>query len=85
MHPPSCRRSTCETGQSSWHRDRAAVIGILSPGLGVLRGAPPPPSARDALLEAAAWRPDVDDESGPGPRAEPMRGDDAKDFGSMGH
>jgi IS605 OrfB family transposase len=83
MHHPSWRRSDCDYCQSSWHRDRAASIVILSRGLRVLRGAAPPPSARDALREAAAWRPGVDDESTAGPAAEPMTGDDAKDFGSM--
>jgi IS605 OrfB family transposase len=83
MHHPSWRRSDCDYCQSSWHRDRAAAIVILSRGLGVLRGAAPPPSARDALREAAAWRPGVDDQSTTGPRAEPRTGDDAKDFGSV--
>ncbi|MGC2034310.1 MAG: transposase [Thermoplasmata archaeon] len=83
LHHPSWRRSDCEICQGSWHRDRAAAIVILDRGVGVLRGAAPPPSARNALLEAAAWRPGTDDESAPGPMAGPMKEDDAKDFGSV--
>ncbi|MGC2035551.1 MAG: transposase [Thermoplasmata archaeon] len=83
LHHPSWRRSDCDICQGSWHRDRAAAIAILDRGVGVLRGAAPPPSARNALLEAAAWRPGVDDESAPGPLAGPMNEDDAKDFGSV--
>jgi putative transposase len=83
LHHPSWRRSDCEICQCSWHRDRAAAIVILDRGVGVLRGATPPPSARSALLEAAAWRPGTDDKSTPGPVAGPMNEDDAKDFGSV--
>jgi IS605 OrfB family transposase len=78
VHHPSWRRSDCVNCQSSWHRDRAAAIVILSRGLEVLRGAAPPPRARDALREAAAWRPGVDDESDSGPTTPPTNGDDAK-------
>ncbi|MCI4347154.1 MAG: zinc ribbon domain-containing protein [Thermoplasmata archaeon] len=85
LHHPSWRRSDCANCQGSWHRDRAAAIVILSRGLGVLRGAAPPPRARNALREAAAWRPGVDDESRSGPTTPPMNGDDAKDFGLMSH
>jgi IS605 OrfB family transposase len=67
LHHPSWRRSDCPSCQSSWHRDRAAAIVILSRGLGVLRGAAPPPRARNALLEAATWRPELDEESDQGP------------------
>lgn len=80
LHHPSWRRSVCANCQSSWHRDRAAAIVILSRGLRVLRGAAPPPSARDALREAAAWRPGMDKESNSSLTAEPVNGDDAKDF-----
>jgi IS605 OrfB family transposase len=78
LHHPLWRRSDCRNCQSSWHRDRAAAIVILSRGLVVLRGAAPPPSARDALWKAAAWRPGVDLESIPGPSPRPMNPDDAK-------
>jgi IS605 OrfB family transposase len=83
LQHPSWRRSDCVICQGSWHRDRAAAIVILDRGVGVLRGATPPPSARSALLEAAAWRPGTDDKSTPGPVAGPMNEDDAKDFGSV--
>ncbi|MGA7861415.1 MAG: hypothetical protein WCB19_06115, partial [Thermoplasmata archaeon] len=79
----SWRRGDCGSCQGSWHRDRAAAIVILDRGLDVLRGAAPPPSARNALLEAASWRPAVDDESTLGPTTRPTKEDDAKDFGSM--
>jgi len=86
LHHPSWRRGDCGTCQGSWHRDRGAAIVILDRGLEVLRGAAPPPSARNALLEAAAWRPGSDDESTLGPPTRPMKEDDAKDFESMrGH
>ena len=74
---PEWRRATCGDCQGTWHRDRAAAIVILSRGEEVLRGAAPPPSARDALLEAAAWRPGL--ETTPGPEAEPVKGDDANE------
>jgi IS605 OrfB family transposase len=80
LHHPSWRRSDCANCQTSWHRDRAAAIVILSRGLGVLRGAAPPPRARNALLEAAKWRPGVDDESAQGPTDRPMNANDAKDL-----
>jgi hypothetical protein len=83
LHHPSWRRSDCANCQSSWHRDRAAAIVILSRGLGVLRGAAPPPRARDALREAAAWRPGVDDKSSSGPTTLPTNGDDAKNIELM--
>ncbi len=73
---PEWRRATCGHCQGEWHRDRAAAIVILDRGHSILRGAAPPPSARNALLEAAAWRPGL--ETVPGPRVEPMKGDDAK-------
>jgi len=78
LHHPSWRRSDCANCQSSWHRDRAAAIVILSRGMEALRGAAPPPSARNALREAAAWRPGVDKESDSGPTAGLKNGDDAK-------
>ena len=83
LHHPTWRHSVCGHCQSSWHRDRAAAIVILERGLEVLRGAAPPPSARNALREAAAWRPGIDDNvaSTPGPTAEPRTEDDAKDLG----
>jgi len=74
---PEWRRATCGDCQGTWHRDRAAAIVILSRGEEVLRGAAPPPSARDALLEAAAWRPGL--ETTPGPEAESVKGDDANE------
>jgi putative transposase len=83
LRHPSWRRSDCVNCQSSWHRDRAAAIVILSRGLGVLRGATLPPRARDALREAAAWRSGVDDEFLSSPTTLPVNGDDAKDFGSI--
>ncbi|MGA8541919.1 MAG: transposase [Thermoplasmata archaeon] len=73
---PEWRRATCGNCQGEWHRDRAAAIVILNRGHLILRGAAPPPSARNALLEAAAWRPGLETTSGP--RAEPVKGDDAK-------
>jgi hypothetical protein len=82
LHHPSWRRSDCANCQSSWHRDRAASIVILSRGLEALRGAAPPPRARNALLEAATWRPEVDEESNPGPMNRSMNADDAKDLES---
>jgi putative transposase len=84
LHHPSWRRSDCGNCQGAWHRDRAAAIVILDRGLDVLRGAAPPPSARNALLEAASWRPEVDEKSTtPGPATTPMNEDDAKDFRSV--
>ena len=80
LHHPSWRRSDCSSCQNSWHRDRAAAIVILSRGLEVLRGAAPPPRARNALLEAATWRPEMDEESTQGPADRPMNADDAKDL-----
>lgn len=50
------RRTVCVDCGRSWHRDVAAAIAILSRGRSVLRGATVPPSARNALLEAARWR-----------------------------
>ena len=82
LHHPSWRRGDCSSCQSSWHRDRAAAIVILSRGLGVLRGAAPPPRARNALLEAATWRPEMDEESSRAPKYRPMSADDAKDLES---
>jgi putative transposase len=82
LHHPSWRRSDCGNCQGSWHRDRAAAIVILDRGLDVLRGAAPPPSARNALLEAATWRPEVDEPSALGPTTKPMNEDDAKNFES---
>ena len=73
---PEWRRATCGNCQGEWHRDRAAAIVILTRGHLALRGAAPPPSARNALLEAAAWRPGLETVSGP--RGEPVKGDDAK-------
>jgi transposase len=73
---PSWRRATCGHCQSEWHRDRAAAIVVLSRGQPVLRGEAPPPSARDALLEAARWRPTYEAPSGL--LGEPGTGDDAK-------
>lgn len=73
---PEWRRATCGNCQGEWHRDRGAAIVILGRGHGILRGAAPPPRARNALLEAAAWRPGL--ETVPGLRAEPVNGDDAK-------
>ncbi|HEV2317601.1 MAG TPA: transposase [Thermoplasmata archaeon] len=70
------RRIVCEGCGGSWHRDVAAAIAVLSRGRSVLRGATVPPSARNALLEAAGWRPG--EETLRGLIAEPMKGDDAK-------
>ena len=81
LHHPTWRRSDCGNCQSSWHRDRAASIVILERGLGVLRGAAPPSSARTALCEAARWRPGVDETSTPSPTALSRTRDDAKDLG----
>ena len=81
LHHPSWRHSVCVNCQGSWHRDRAAAIVILERGLGVLRGAAPPPSARNALRESALWRPGVDDTSRSGPPTPSRTGDDAKDLG----
>ncbi len=74
---PEWRRATCGHCQGVWHRDRAAAIVVLDRGLNVLRGAAPPPSARDALLEAAAWR--SGSETTPSPTHAPMKGDDANE------
>jgi IS605 OrfB family transposase len=73
---PSWRRATCANCQGDWHRDRMAAVAILSRGESVLRGAAHPPSALDALLETARWRPD--DERRSGPMGESMKGDEAK-------
>jgi len=82
LAPPSGRVRTRETvcGQcgSHWHRDGAAAIAVLARGCDSLRGGTVPPSARNALLKAAAWRPG----GILGPAAELMRGDDAKNDGS---
>jgi IS605 OrfB family transposase len=72
---PEWRRATCGNCQGEWHRDRSAAIVILGRGHFALRGAALPPSARNALLEAAAWRPGL--ETSLGLRAEPVTGDDA--------
>ncbi|MCI4319651.1 MAG: zinc ribbon domain-containing protein [Thermoplasmata archaeon] len=76
---PSWRRATCGHCQGDWHRDRAAALVILGRGHHLLRGAAPPPSARNELLEAARWRPD--DDRSPGLVGEPMKRDDAKASG----
>ncbi|HZY70407.1 MAG TPA: transposase [Thermoplasmata archaeon] len=68
LHHPTWRRSDCGNCQSAFHRDRAAAIVILEREIGALRGDPPPPRARNALLETAAWRPDWDESSDSGPR-----------------
>ncbi|MGD0587343.1 MAG: transposase [Thermoplasmata archaeon] len=73
---PEWRRASCGNCQGEWHRDRGAAIVILERGLMTLRGATLPPRARNALLEAAVWRPGS--ETIPGLRAEPVMGDDAK-------
>lgn len=70
------RRTICDDCGSEWHRDVAAAIVVLTRGCSILRGAPVPPSARNALLEAAGWRPG--DESLRGLIPEPMNRDDAK-------
>ncbi len=72
---PTWRRSDCADCQGSWHRDRGAAIVILERGREALRGAALPPSARNALLDAATWRPDLT--TGPGPAGERVKGDDA--------
>lgn len=72
---PTWRRSDCADCQGSWHRDRGAAIVILDRGRESQRGAALPPSARNALLDAAAWRPDL--ATGPGPSDERVKGDDA--------
>jgi putative transposase len=72
---PEWRRATCGNCQGEWHRDRGAAIVILERGHFALRGAAPPPSVRNALLEAEAWRPGL--ETVPGLGDEPVRGDDA--------
>lgn len=70
------RRTVCVDCGSEWHRDVAAAIVVLTRGCPSLRGATVPPSARDALLEAAGWRPE--DQNLRGLTAEPWNGADAK-------
>ena len=76
------RRMVCEVCGGEWHRDAAAAIAVLARGCRILRGAAVTPSARNALLEAAAWRGnDVGRPGGSpssGPTAQPMKGDDAR-------
>ena len=66
-----------------WHRDAAAAIAVLARGRRLLRGGTVPPSARNALLEAARWRSNerrtTDGSPDASPTVEPMSGDDAKD------
>jgi IS605 OrfB family transposase len=75
------RQVFCGECGGRWHRDATAAIAVLARGLRILRGDTIPPSARSALLEAAAWRPDLSDREtgrwGLGPTAEPMNADDA--------
>ena len=75
MTHPTWRRSDCAHCQGSWHRDRGAAIVILDRGRDSLRGAALPPSARNALLDAAAWRLGL--ATGSGPSDERVKGDDA--------
>jgi putative transposase len=76
------RRVVCGECGGEWHRDAAAAIAVLARGCRILRGAAVTPSARDALLKAAAWRRSEEGRQGDAPHpsstAEPMNGDDAK-------
>jgi putative transposase len=68
---PEWRRSICGDCQGDWHRDMVAATSILSRGQLALRGHALAPSALNALLKAARWRPVT------GPTGEPMKGDEA--------
>gem|GEM_PF-2699565 len=76
------RQTICGKCGGVWHRDAAAAMVVLSRGCRLLRGATITPSARSALLEAAAWRPTEDGGEGrcslSGPTVEPMKADTAK-------
>jgi len=82
------RQMVCGKCGGLWHRDVTAAIAVLARGWSILRGGTIPPSARSALLEAATWRPGLNDRgtgrTDPGLAAEPMRADDAKSEGSLG-
>ena len=77
---PMTRQTICGECGGAWHRDAAAAIVILTRGRRILRGAAVPPSARNALLEAATWRPRegnrASDVPSSGLPVEPMKGDD---------
>jgi IS605 OrfB family transposase len=79
---PMTRQTVCGECGGVWHRDAAAAIVILTRGRRILRGAAVPPSARNALLEAATWRSKEGyDASHPPPSGlpvEPTKEDDAK-------
>jgi len=79
---PMTRQTVCGGCGGAWHRDAAAAIVILTRGRRILRGAAVPPSARNALLEAATWRPREGSGASRAPRSglpvEPMKEDDAK-------
>ncbi|MFZ1024567.1 MAG: transposase [Thermoplasmata archaeon] len=76
------RRMHCAECGGEWHRGAAAAIAVLARGCHLLWGATLPPSARNALLEAAAWHPGPSDlsldGSDPGLTVGPVREDDAK-------
>ena len=82
------RLVVCGECGGRWHRDVAAAVAILARGRSILRGETITPSARNALLEAATWRPDsgdlLADRLGPGLPVEPMKGDDAKSGAPQG-
>jgi IS605 OrfB family transposase len=79
---PMTRQTVCGECGGVWHRDAAAAIVILTRGRRILRGAAVPPSARNALLEAATWRPREGSRASYPPSSglpvEPMKEDDAK-------
>jgi Putative transposase DNA-binding domain/Probable transposase len=81
-HGPMTRQMVCGNCGGVWHRDRAAAIVILTRGRRLLRGAAVPPSARNALLEAATWRPGEEGRASLPPPSglpvEPEKEDDAK-------
>jgi len=77
---PMTRQTVCGDCGGAWHRDAAAAIVILTRGRRILRGAAVPPSARNALLAAATWRPregsGANHTQSSGLPVEPMKGDD---------
>jgi putative transposase len=75
---PTWRRSDCGDCQGSWHRDWGAAIVLLDRGHRALRGAAPPPSARNALLEAATWRLGLPLRGTEALRTSTRKGDDGK-------
>jgi putative transposase len=78
---PTWRQSVCGNCQGAWHRDWGAAIVLLDRGHRALRGAAPPPRARNALLEAAAWRLERRLKPIEALRTSTMKGDDAKENG----